>query len=53
MVRKCTVHYMSMLKQLQMDNTNLKVVHYGENEHFDEFVVKVNEEVLAGVESVG
>lgn len=41
-----------MLKNLEKENTDLKILYYGKNVHFNEFIEKTNEEILKGVRIV-
>ena len=43
---------MRMLKQLEADHADLKIMYYGANARFNEFVDSANQEVLGGVNGV-
>jgi len=43
---------MQMLRNLEKENADLKIFYYGKNKHYDEFILKVNEELMKGIQIV-
>lgn len=45
-------NFMQMLKNLEDENADLKIFYYGSNKHYDDFIEKVNEDIIKGVQVV-
>lgn len=41
-----------MLESIRKENANLRMFYYGKNKQYVEFIEKVNQEILQGVEKV-
>ena len=50
--KNASTYYMRMLRNLEKENADLRIFYYGKNKHYDEFIEKVNEELMKGVQIV-